>query len=232
MIKIRKSRERGHFNFGWLTTYHTFSFGDYHDPLHMGFRTLRVINEDIVSPGQGFAEHGHREMEIITYIISGALAHRDNTGNAAVIQSGEVQRMSAGTGIRHSEFNHSKNLPVHLIQIWVLPDQHGLPPGYEQKTLAAGSEQNRLRLIASSKPSTDAVLVHQNIEIYDCALSSGSPIVFSLAPGRYAWLQIIHGEIQLDEYILEAGDGAAISKDRKLQIRAMSNSRFLLFDTV
>jgi len=229
MIKIRKSGDRGHFNLGWLDTYHTFSFGDYHDPAHMGFRSLRVINEDRVEPGQGFPTHSHRDMEILTYIIEGALEHKDSMGNSSVIRPGEIQRMTAGIGVRHSEFNPSKKDAVHLLQIWILPDKTGLPPGYEQKTIPQGKE-NGLNLIASSKPRNGAVLIHQEVDLYACALKKGLTLDHRIEKNRALWLQMVKGNAKLRDETLGQGDGASIEGEPKLALTAEKDSLFLLFD--
>jgi quercetin 2,3-dioxygenase len=230
MINVRRSEERGHFQHGWLDTYHTFSFDQYHDPRFMGFRSLRVINEDRVAPAQGFGMHPHRDMEIITYILEGALEHRDSLGNRGIIQPGDGQRMSAGTGIRHSEFNHSPSDPVHLLQIWILPERHGLDPGYEQKSFAEEEKKGRLRVIAAHDAREGAVKIHQDVDLYVSLLSKGDQVEHKLAPGRHAWLQVARGEVQLDGARLKQGDGAAISEEEKLLIGASQPSEVLLFD--
>ncbi len=230
MIKVRKSGERGHFNHGWLDTYHTFSFGDYHDVAHMGFRSLRVINEDRVEPGQGFPTHSHRDMEILTYIIEGALEHKDSMGNTSIIRPGEIQRMTAGTGIRHSEFNPSKKDPAHLLQIWILPDKTGLSPGYEQKTIASHGKENELTLIASSKPRNGAVLLHQDADLYACTLEKNRSIDYKIEKKRGLWLQMVRGETKINTQTIAEGDGAAIQDETKITLIAERDSLFLLFD--
>src|SRR3989338_3086106 len=230
MIQIRKAGERGHANHGWLDTYHTFSFADYQDPKHMGFRSLRVINEDRVEPGQGFGTHGHRDMEIITCILEGELEHKDSMGNGAVIRPGEVQRMSAGTGVTHSEFNPSKTKPVHLLQIWILPDKANLTPSYEQREFKSQNRKNRLCLVASGKPREDAVKIHQDADLYSSLLDGGKKLEYGLDKNRYAWIQVARGSLRVNEVLLQAGDGAAISKEEKLKISGESDSEFLLFD--
>jgi hypothetical protein len=229
MINLRKSGDRGHFNHGWLDTYHTFSFGDYLDPAHTGFRSLRVINEDRVEPGQGFPTHSHRDMEIITFIIEGALEHKDSLGNASVIRPGEIQRMTAGTGVRHSEFNPSQKEAVHLLQIWILPDKTGLPPGYEQKTLPQG-KANDLNLIASSTARDGTVLIHQDADLYACALNKGHTIARKIEKNRALWLQIVKGSVKLQNRTLGEGDAAATEGEPDLALTAERDSLFLLFD--
>ncbi|HBB88736.1 MAG TPA: quercetin 2,3-dioxygenase [Blastocatellia bacterium] len=230
MIKIRKAEARGHFDFGWLNTYHTFSFGDYYDPSHMAFRSLRVINEDVVAPGRGFPTHGHRDMEIVTYIISGALEHRDSMGSGSVIRRGDAQRMSAGTGVRHSESNPSKEEPVHLLQIWILPEREGQPPEYEEKKFADEEKRNRLRLIVSPAGEDGAVRIHQDAKIYASVLDADKSVNHQLATGRNAWLQVAAGAVELNGTQLKHGDGAAISQEDQLSITAGEPSEVLLFD--
>ncbi len=232
MITVRPAKERGHFSHGWLDTWHTFSFDQYYDPRHMGFRSLRVINEDRVQPGRGFGMHGHRDMEILTYVLEGELAHRDSTGTGSAIRHGEVQRMSAGTGIRHSEFNHSQSQPVHLLQIWILPKQAGLEPGYEQKRIPEGEERNQLRLIAAPDARDGAVTIHQDARVYASLLDAGKTLTYEPAAGRHVWLQVARGTISVNDTRLAAGDGAAISDESTLNItgEADSTAEFLLFD--
>lgn len=230
MIQIRKAEDRGHFDHGWLNTYHTFSFADYHDPNHMGFRSLRVINEDVVQPGQGFGTHGHRDMEIVTCVLEGTLEHRDSLGNGSLIRPGELQRMSAGSGIRHSEFNPSATEAVHLYQIWLLPEQRGLTPGYEQRTFAEEEKQGRFRLAASPDGSDGSLTIHQDARLYLAALTSGQVVSHSLAPGRGAWLQILRGSVTAFGTNLAAGDGLAIAEEDAVEIQASTPSEILLFD--
>ena len=230
MIKIRKADKRGHFDFRWLNTFHTFSFGDYYDPAFMGFRTLRVINEDFVHPGRRFPTHGHRDMEIITYILEGALEHRDSMGNGSVIRPGDVQRMTAGTGISHSEANPSREEAVHLLQIWILPDQQGLKPSYEQKLFTEEEKQGRLRLIASEDGREGSVTVHQDASVYATVLGAGDEVVHELRPGRHAWLQVARGSVTLNGAELEQGDGAAVSAEEKISITGREAAEVLLFD--
>lgn len=230
MITIRKSHERGHFEHGWLNTYHTFSFDQYHDPRHMGFRSLRVINEDVVQPGHGFPTHGHRDMEIITYILAGALEHRDSMGNGSIIRRGDAQRMSAGTGVRHSEANPSPETPVHLLQIWILPDEQNRPPEYEEKKFSDDEKRNRLRLIVSPDGDDGAVKIHQDAKIYASVLAGGQEVVHTLADGRSAWLQVATGSVTLNDVALMQGDAVAVSEESKLRITANETAEVLLFD--
>ncbi|HKY30658.1 MAG TPA: pirin family protein [Pyrinomonadaceae bacterium] len=230
MITIRKSSERGHVNFGWLDTYHTFSFDQYYDPDYMGFRSLRVINEDRVHPARGFPKHPHRDMEIITYILDGALQHRDSMGNSSIIRPGDVQRMSAGTGVSHSEANPSPTDPVHLLQIWILPKQMGLDTSYEQKFFADELKRNKLCLVASEDGSDGSVTVHQNVSLHAAVLDQGKEVSYELKPNRYAWLQVARGAVALNGMNLDQGDGAAISEETDLQITGRARSEVLLFD--
>ena len=211
MIKVRKREERGHFNFGWLNTYHTFSFGDYYDPRHMGFRSLRVINEDWVKPGRGFPTHPHRDMEIITYILEGALEHKDSMGTRGVIRPGEVQRMSAGTGVTHSEANHSETEAVHLLQIWLVPDKRNYEPSYEQKTFADDEKRGRFRLIASPDGSDGSVRLHQDARVYAALVETGAETSYEIEEQRHAWVQVARGRVEINGQALEQGDGAALS---------------------
>ena len=227
MILIRHRGERGHFDHGWLDTCHTFSFDRYYDPQHMGFRALRVINEDRVAPAQGFGTHPHRDMEIITYILEGALEHKDSMGTGSIIRPGEVQRMSAGTGITHSEFNPSKSEPVHLLQIWILPEARGIKPSYEQKQINRGEMKGKLRLIASREPSDDGVRIHQDVRLYGTILN-GDAVRHQLEHGRYAWVQIARGSMVANGAALAAGDGIAISDEPQLTLSG--NGEALLFD--
>lgn len=233
MITTRPAAERGHFDHGWLNTYHTFSFADYHDPRHTHFRGLRVINEDTVQPGGGFGTHPHRDMEIITYILQGAVAHKDSMGTGSTIVPGDVQRMSAGTGVLHSEFNHSRDELVHLLQIWIFPSERGLKPSYEQKTFTAEEKLNRLRLVASPDASEGSVILHSDARIYGSLLGPGASVTHALAQERGAWIQVVSGAIEVNGKRLAAGDGAAIENEKLLTItgRAESGrSEFLLFD--
>lgn len=230
MIKIRKAEARGHFDFGWLDTYHTFSFGDYYDPAQMAFRSLRVINEDVVAPGRGFPTHGHRDMEIVTYILAGALEHRDSMGSGSIIRRGDAQRMSAGTGVRHSEANPSKDEPVHLLQIWIMPEREGQQPEYEEKKFTDEEKRNRLRLIVSPDGDEGAVRIHQDARIYASVLDEGKSVNHQITPGRYAWLQVAAGAVELNGTPLKHGDGAAVSEESQLNIVAGDQSEVLLFD--
>jgi hypothetical protein len=230
MITIRKAEERGHANHGWLNSYHTFSFANYYDPKHMGFRALRVINEDQVSPGEGFGTHGHSDMEILTYVLDGSLEHKDSLGTGSVIKPGEVQRMSAGTGIRHSEFNHSKTDTVHFLQIWLLPETKGLPASYEQREFALAQNPGKLFLVASRDGREGAVTVHQDVDLYAARLEPNQRVSHTLKPQRHAWIQVARGEITLNGLPLEKGDGAAISEERDIAIEAATDAELLLFD--
>ena len=229
-IQIRRSQERGHARHGWLDTFHTFSFADYWDPQNMGWGPLRVINEDFVAPGTGFPTHAHRDMEIITYVLEGALQHKDSLGTGSVITPGEVQRMSAGTGVRHSEFNASKTERVHLLQIWIEPARTGIAPGYEQKTFAEATRRGRLRLIAAPDGRDGAVTIHQDATVYATNLDRGERVQHTLAPGRLAWLQVARGALLLNGERLAQGDGAAIQSEPTLTIEALEPAEALLFD--
>ena len=230
MIQIRRAAERGHFDHGWLDTFHTFSFGDYHDPAHMGFRDLRVINEDRVAPGQGFPTHGHRDMEIVTYILEGALQHRDSIGTGSIIRPGEVQRMTAGTGVTHSEYNASQAEPVHLLQIWILPAAPGLRPSYEQKSFPAEGRRGRWQLVGSPDGRDGSVTIHQDVTLQLAELAPGESIEYALAPGRSAWLQLARGSVTLDGHTLATSDGAAISEVPSLRVTGRDAAEVLLFD--
>ncbi|GAC1470780.1 MAG: pirin family protein [Chamaesiphon sp.] len=229
-IQIRHSQERGQVNMGWLNSYHTFSFGHYLDPNHMGFRALRVINDDRVAPGGGFGAHGHRDMEIITYVLEGALEHKDSLGTGAVIYPGDAQKMSAGTGIMHSEFNHSKTEPVHFLQIWIVPEKQKLPPSYEQRTIPLEEKRGKLRLIAAKDGHEGVVTVHQDVKLYASVLEAEDRVSYHLQPNRYAWLQVARGEVKFNSYSLTEGDGAAISGEEQLQISTNTGAEILLFD--
>ena len=230
MIVKRPAAERGHFDHGWLDTSHTFSFADYHDPTHMGFRSLRVLNEDRVAPGKGFGTHSHRDMEIITYVLEGALAHADSMGNRSTIVPGDVQRMSAGTGVTHSEFNGQRDRPVHFLQIWLVPDRRGLTPGYEQKAIPESEERGVLRLVASRDGREGSVTIHQDADLYASRLLPGERVKHALAEGRHAWLQVVSGRVELNGTALGAGDGAAVSQETGLEVVALDPAHFLLFD--
>ena len=230
MIRIRPGRERGHARHGWLESYHTFSFADYFDPAHMGFRSLRVINEDWVQPGHGFGTHPHRDMEIVTYVLEGALEHRDNLGSGSVIRPGEVQVMGAGTGVTHSEFNHSKSEAAHLLQIWLLPRQKGLPPFYDQRAFDLAEGSGAPRLIVSPDGRDGSLSLRADVLLYACALGAASQTAHRLGSDRHAWMQVARGALRLNDARLSAGDGAAISGETSLQIRADEPAEFLLFD--
>jgi redox-sensitive bicupin YhaK (pirin superfamily) len=229
MIQLRKAHDRGHANHGWLDSWHTFSFADYHDPRHMGFSALRVINEDRVSPGEGFPTHPHRDMEIITYVLEGALEHKDSLGTGSVILPGEIQRMSAGTGIRHSEFNHSQSEPVHFLQIWILPSSQGIKPGYEQKRIDIAELNNNLRLVASPDGRDGSVTIQQDALLYAARLN-GKEVMHALAPGRHAWIQVARGTVRVNGTMLQAGDGAGIENESSLRLAADGSAEVLLFD--
>jgi redox-sensitive bicupin YhaK (pirin superfamily) len=230
MITLRPAKERGHFDHGWLDTYHSFSFSEYHDSAHMGFRSLRVINEDRVDPKAGFPPHSHRDMEIITYVLAGALGHKDSMGNGSVIRPGDVQRMSAGTGVTHSEFNGSEKEPVHLLQIWILPEKRGIAPGYEEKKFPADEKRGRLRLIASRDAAEGSVTIQQDARVYASLLDTGQTVRHPLAPGRGAWLHLVSGAATVNGTTLVTGDGAAIENESALEIRAGEPTELLLFD--
>jgi redox-sensitive bicupin YhaK (pirin superfamily) len=230
MITIRRAQDRGHADHGWLKTHHTFSFGDYFDPEQMGFRSLRVMNEDFVSPGQGFGMHGHKDMEIVTYVLEGELQHRDSMGNGEVLRPGEFQHMSAGTGIRHSEFNPSEKNPVHLYQIWLLPEEPGLQPSYSQKAFSAEGRQNRWQTVASRDGRNGSLVINQDATIELANLSAGGQLVKELAHGRHAWLQVLRGAVALNGMPLFTSDGAAISQETRLTMSASEPAEVMLFD--
>ena len=230
MIRVRKAEDRGHADHGWLDTYHTFSFASYQDPEHVHFRTLRVMNEDVVQPGQGFGTHPHRDMEIVTYVLEGALEHKDSMGNGEVLRAGEFQRMSAGTGITHSEFNPSQTEPVHLYQIWLFPGEKGIEPSYEQKRFPVSEQQNQLRLVASPEAEAGSLLIHQDARVYLSQIDTQQTVRYELGAGRHAWLQVLRGRVLLNEVPLEVSDGAAVSDTRQLKIQATDNAEIMLFD--
>jgi redox-sensitive bicupin YhaK (pirin superfamily) len=229
-IRVRRAADRGHADYGWLDTYHTFSFNTYHDPAQMGFRGLRVINEDRVQPGEGFGTHGHRDMEIISYVLEGELEHRDSMGNGSVLRPGEFQRISAGTGIEHSEFNPSRVAPVHFYQIWLFPANKGLSPSYEQKTFSEAEKQGRLRLVASPDAQDGSLLINQDARVYLSTLEAHQTIRYELSSGRHAWLQVLRGGVDLNGQSLATSDGAAISNETELTIQASEASEVMLFD--
>jgi redox-sensitive bicupin YhaK (pirin superfamily) len=230
MITIRGAKERGHFDHGWLNTYHTFSFDQYYDPRYMGFRTLRVINEDFVAGGRGFPKHGHRDMEIITYILEGALKHEDSMGNGSVIRPGDVQRMTAGTGVRHSEQNASEREQVHLLQIWILPHTVGLEPGYEQKAFSEDERRGRLKLIASEDGTDGSVVVHQDVKLFASIIPAGEQVEHTMDQQRHAWIQVARGAISVNSQKADQGDGVIVAGESSLQIKAENNAEVLLFD--
>jgi redox-sensitive bicupin YhaK (pirin superfamily) len=230
MTTIRRADERGHAQHGWLDSHHTFSFADYYDPKHMGFRSLRVINEDRVAPGQGFGTHGHKDMEIISYVLDGALEHKDSIGTGSVIRPGDVQRMSAGTGVRHSEFNGSKTDPVHFLQIWIQPDRAGHAPSYEEKKFSDADKRGRLRLIASHDGRDGSVTVHQDMSLYAGIFGEGEGASFELAAGRHAWIHVARGEVTVAGETLRAGDAMAIDAGGAIPIAGKSSGEVLVFD--
>jgi len=230
MIEIRPARERGHANHGWLDSYHSFSFADYYDPAHMGFSVLRVINEDRVTPGMGFPTHAHRDMEIVSYVLEGALEHKDSMGNGSIIRPGDVQRMSAGTGVRHSEYNASKADLVHFLQIWILPKSNGIAPGYEQKHFALEDLSGRLRLIASPDGRDGSVTIHQNAFLYATKLADNTSVTHPFASGRKAYIHVARGEVTVNGRMLTAGDGVKIEKENQVTLSTSEAGEALLFD--
>jgi len=230
MLQLRKATERGHFDHGWLDTYHTFSFGEYYDPAHNQFRSLRVMNEDRVQPGQGFGSHPHRDMEIVTYVLEGALAHKDSMGHGEVLRPGEFQRMSAGRGIVHSEFNPSSSEPAHFYQIWLMPAERGLEPSYEQRGFAAEDRRNRWQLVASPDAANGSLQIHQDARIHLADLDAGTSLSYPLAPGRHAWVQVLRGKASVNGASLDASDGAAISDEFEVAIQADGPTEIMLFD--
>jgi redox-sensitive bicupin YhaK (pirin superfamily) len=231
MISVRRAAERGTANFGWLDSRHTFSFGDYYDPKHMGFGPLRVINEDRVRPGAGFGTHGHKDMEIISYVLEGALEHKDSIGTGSVIRPGDVQIMSAGSGIRHSEFNHSVTEPVHFLQIWVVPDREGIAPRYEQKTFPDTDKRGRLRLVGSTDGRDGSIVIYQDVELFAALLDRDEHVTHALRPGRKGWLQVARGAVVMNGHELDAGDGAALEGEPTLTVAARTGgTEILVFD--
>lgn len=230
MIAIRRSHERGHDSLGWLDSYHTFSFASYYDPDQMGFRQLRVINQDHVQPGYGFPLHSHRDMEIISYVLQGALEHEDSLGHRSSLRSGEVQVISAGTGIAHGEHNRSRTEPVHFLQIWVVPDRSGLRPRYAQKAFSEQERRGRLCLIASGDSRDGSLQIHQDASVYASLLDAGQQVVPAIAPGRHVWVHVARGTVQLNDHLLDSGDGAAVSEEHALTILASESAELLLFD--
>lgn len=229
MTTLRRANERGHANLGWLDTYHSFSFADYHDPAWMGFRTLRVLNDDLVMPGQGFGMHPHRDMEIITYVLSGALEHRDSMGNGRVIRAGDIQYMSAGAGVQHSEFNPAPDEAVHLLQIWIHPDERGAKPRYAEKSFAA-TPTGALHLVASKQGRGDSIALRQDADLWLGKLDAGQQVEHRLAAGRGAWVHVAEGELTLGRHVLHAGDAAAVTDESALRLSAHKPSQVLLFD--
>ena len=230
MLTIRRAEQRGSANHGWLDTRHTFSFADYYDANHMGFRALRVINEDRVAPGRGFGTHGHRDMEIISYVLEGGLTHRDSMGNGSVIRPGEVQRMSAGTGVRHSEHNASQEQPVHFLQIWIVPSQRNLAPSYEQRAFAEAERAGALRLVVDPDGRDGALRINADARLYATSLDVGASVEHELSAGRHAWIQVARGVIEVDGQTLKAGDGAATSDAGRLVLSAIEPAEVLVFD--
>jgi redox-sensitive bicupin YhaK (pirin superfamily) len=230
MIVERPAEERGHTEWGWLDSRHTFSFGDYYDPKHHGFRSLRVINDDVVQPGAGFGTHGHRDMEILSYVLEGALEHKDSTGGGGVIRPGEIQFMRAGTGVTHSEYNHSQTQPVHFLQVWILPDRRGLAPRYDQQPIDMEAAGRGLRLLASRDGREGSIQVQQDVALYAATLAAGDARQHALAAGRHAWLHVARGRVSLNGHELATGDGAAVSEEARLEIVGAEASELLLFD--
>ncbi|TWT35721.1 Quercetin 2,3-dioxygenase [Posidoniimonas corsicana] len=230
MLTTRKANDRGHFDHGWLDTYHTFSFGDYYDPDHHRFRTLRVMNEDRVAPGQGFGMHPHRDMEILTYVLSGSLEHQDSMGNGEVIHAGEMQRMSAGSGLMHSEFNPSGSEPTHLYQVWLLPSEKGIEPSYEQRVFDARERQDRLQLVAGPEGEPGSMAIHQDARVYLADLTAGGGLTHRVPAGRHAWLQVLRGGADANGAPLSAGDGLAVSDESTLTLASAAGAEVMLFD--
>jgi hypothetical protein len=230
MIRLRKSADRGHRNHGWLDTHHTFSFADYHDPAHVHFGKLRVINEDLIAPGAGFGTHPHRDMEILSYVVSGAMEHKDSEGNGTVIRPGEIQRMSAGTGILHSEYNHSKTEPLHLLQIWILPEARGLNPGYDQKRFDHRRRANSLCLLATRAGGEGVVGLNQDVDLYEGVIDAGGEFGHRVEDGREIWVQVVSGSLEINGTGLEAGDGCGIRREAGLRFKGTTDGVFLMFD--
>ena len=229
-MEIRRANERGHAQHGWLDSFHSFSFADYHDPAHMGFGALRVINEDRVQPGQGFGTHGHRDMEIISYVLDGGLAHQDSMGNGSVIRPGDVQRMSAGTGVRHSEYNASDRDPVHFLQIWIEPSVRGIAPSYEEKRFEADAKRGRLRLIASPDGAEGSVTLNQDARVYASLLDGADAVEHEVAPERRAYLHVVRGELEANGQALGPGDALKLTRDGRLRLANARAAEVLLFD--
>jgi redox-sensitive bicupin YhaK (pirin superfamily) len=230
MIEVRKAQDRGHANHGWLDSYHSFSFAEYYDPQHMGYSVLRVINDDRVAPGAGFPTHGHRDMEIVSYVLEGGLEHKDSLGNGSVIRAGDVQRMSAGTGVRHSEFNASDIEPVHFLQIWILPKSPGLPPSYEQKHFDSAGLDNQLRLVASPDGRVGSVTIHQDVLVYAARLDGGARLGHTLPAGRKAYLHVARGTLHANGVVLSEGDGVKIQDEPEIELSSGRSAEVLLFE--
>jgi quercetin 2,3-dioxygenase len=230
MFTIRPANERGHADHGWLDSHHTFSFADYYDPKHMGFRSLRVINDDRVAPGNGFGRHSHRDMEIVSYVLEGALEHRDSMGTGSVIRADDVQKMSAGTGVVHSEYNASKTNPVHFLQIWLVPTERGLEPSYEQKTFAGADKRGRLRVVASPDGRDDSVTIRSDAVLHAGVFAGGESAELTLSPGRHAWAQVARGKVRINGRELGEGDGAAISEEAVVRVEGVDDGEVLIFD--
>lgn len=230
MITLRPADARGHADHGWLDSHHTFSFADYHDPAHMGFRVLRVINDDRVAPGTGFGTHGHRDMEIVSYVLEGALGHKDSMGTGSTIRPGDVQRMTAGTGVTHSEMNASPSDPVHFLQIWILPERRDLTPGYEQKTFPEADKRGKLRLVASRDGRDGSVTVHQDVALWAGLFDAGERATFALATGRHAWVHVARGAVLLNGLAMREGDGAKVEGETALEIAGVAGGEVLVFD--
>ena len=230
MFTLRRAKERGLADHGWLESHHTFSFADYYDPKHMGFRALRVINEDRVQPGGGFGAHSHRDMEIISYVLAGAMEHKDSLGTGSVITPGDVQRMSAGTGVRHSEYNASRTEPVHFLQIWLMPTRRGIQPSYEQKAFPNAEKEGRLRLIVAPDGRDGSVSIHSDAALYAGLFKAGQQDQLELTPGRHAWVHVARGQLRVNEHVLHAGDGAAISDETRVHINGVDSGEVLVFD--
>ncbi len=231
-LTLRKANERGHADFGWLNSRHTFSFGQYHDPVHMGFGPLRVINDDKVAGGEGFPAHPHANMEIVTYVLDGGLEHKDSLGTGSVIRPGDVQRMSAGTGIRHSEFNASETEPVHFLQIWIMPERAGVAPGYEQKSFSVADKKGRLRLAGSRTGRDGSVTIRQDVDLYAGVFASGDKVTHDIVDGRIAWVQVARGSVRVNGLDLAEGDGLAIEDVRALELEGIDDAELLVFDMV
>ena len=230
MKRVRKANDRGHFDHGWLDTYHTFSFGEYFDPAHKSFRSLRVMNDDRVAPGMGFGMHGHRDMEIVTYMLEGALEHKDSLGTGSVIRAGELQRMTAGTGVEHSEFNPSADQWAHLYQIWLFPERKGLKPSYEQLAVGDAQQSGQLRLVASRQGGPGTLTIQQDAGIYLASLKAGDSVRYDVPAGRHAWLQVLRGQVRVDDTPLDTGDGLAVSEESLLNVTAGEPAEIMLFD--